>query len=317
MAKARQHHWIPQCYLKGFARNRSKNSKLSVLDLTNREFFETCPRNVGGKRDFNRVDIEGVSHDAVENALAPLEGRLDRVLEEINETGSLAKGGDYLLLMNFIALMSIRNPRMRENWRGFQERVANKVMDLLLQSEDRWAHQIEVMRKDGVDLPDISYEQMRQFNIERDYTVQVSTQSHIRMELDALNTLIPCLLDRKWSLLKAPVNSPGFITSDHPVCLIWAAPPYPRMSPGFGLMNTRVVFPLTKGFALEGTFDGIDGVHSINEEMVAAVNSLVIQFSERQVYGAAYGFHYIGQHGALRAGHHLFKDHHLFQDIRN
>lgn len=308
MTTARQHHWLPQCYLKGFARNRSKNSKLSVLDLRKGAFFETSPRNVGGRRDFNRVEMEGVSPDAVESALAPLEGRFDRILEKLIDTGSMAKGEDYLLLMNFIALMSVRNPRMRETWRDFQERIANRVMDLLLQSEDRWVHQVEKMRKAGVEIPDISYEQMRQFNIKRDYTVQVSTQSHVRMELEVLNELIPCLLDRKWTLFKAPSKSSGFVTSDHPVCLIWASPPYPTMPPGFGLMNTRVVFPVSKEFALEGTFDGIDGVHSIDEEMVAAVNSLVIQFAERQVYGSSDGFHYIGPLGALRAGQHLIND---------
>jgi hypothetical protein len=55
---ARNHHFVPQFYLKGFAKPRSKDGKLIVFDLKNRKTFVTRTRNVAAKRDYNRVDIK-------------------------------------------------------------------------------------------------------------------------------------------------------------------------------------------------------------------------------------------------------------------
>jgi hypothetical protein len=33
---ARNHHWVPQSYLKGFSKGRSKNSQLHVVDAVAR-----------------------------------------------------------------------------------------------------------------------------------------------------------------------------------------------------------------------------------------------------------------------------------------
>jgi Protein of unknown function (DUF4238) len=55
---ARNHHFVPQFYLKGFAKLRSKDAKLTAFNLATGELFVTRPRNVAAKRDYNRVDIE-------------------------------------------------------------------------------------------------------------------------------------------------------------------------------------------------------------------------------------------------------------------
>ena len=58
---ARNHHWVPQCYLKGFAKSRSKNAQLHVADFEANRQFMTIPRNVAAAGDFNRIDIDGVN----------------------------------------------------------------------------------------------------------------------------------------------------------------------------------------------------------------------------------------------------------------
>jgi hypothetical protein len=73
MSEARQHHWIPQVYLKGFTRDWNKRSRLFVLDLVKREEFWSKPRGVGGARDFNRVDAPDVSPDAMEQGIGKFE----------------------------------------------------------------------------------------------------------------------------------------------------------------------------------------------------------------------------------------------------
>ena len=54
---ARHHHYLSQCYLKGFTKGGSKKSKLKVFDLRNKKIFETIPRNVGGIRSIVRVAL--------------------------------------------------------------------------------------------------------------------------------------------------------------------------------------------------------------------------------------------------------------------
>jgi hypothetical protein len=52
---ARQHHYVPQCYLKGFVKDRKK-PKLFVVDCKERRSFSTSPDNVAAERDFHRID---------------------------------------------------------------------------------------------------------------------------------------------------------------------------------------------------------------------------------------------------------------------
>src|SRR4051812_34396398 len=100
---ARHHHYLSQCYLRGFTQGNLKKSKLTVIDFHKKNHFETTPRNVGGIRDFNRVDIVGVDQNVIESSLAEFEGNAASALRNINEGGSFS-GDDRDLILNLIAL---------------------------------------------------------------------------------------------------------------------------------------------------------------------------------------------------------------------
>jgi hypothetical protein len=53
---ARRHHFVPQCYLKGFTVERKKRRQITVFDAKNRKVFTTAIDNVALERDFNRVE---------------------------------------------------------------------------------------------------------------------------------------------------------------------------------------------------------------------------------------------------------------------
>ena len=72
---ARNHHFVPQGYLAGFTDDGTRNGRLFVSDLASGSVFQTKPRNVAAKRDFNRIDTEGQEPDALEQALGEFEGR--------------------------------------------------------------------------------------------------------------------------------------------------------------------------------------------------------------------------------------------------
>jgi hypothetical protein len=84
---ARNHHWVPQCYLKGFSKGWSKNSQLHVVDAVAQRQFMTLPRNVASAQDFNRIDIEGVAPDHIETSLAKFEVMSTKRWDEFAATG--------------------------------------------------------------------------------------------------------------------------------------------------------------------------------------------------------------------------------------
>jgi len=123
MARApRNHHFIPQFYLKGFTGGKSKKSKLFGLNLKERRIFETSPRNVGSSRDFNRILLDGVPSDTLEEGLAQFDGIAAKALKAVLE-GSPFEGKERTILLNLITLLAIRSPGRREHWRLFEERV--------------------------------------------------------------------------------------------------------------------------------------------------------------------------------------------------
>src|SRR5471032_3658158 len=174
--QARNHHWIPQCYLKGFSKNRSKNAKLFVVDTIGRKTFETIPRNVASARDFNRFDAPGVAPDHFESEYSRFEGLADKALERLCTTHHFGNDEDHNLILNLIALLVARNPLMRENSRQFQERALKLMMSITLATKDRYeASLTQAVRAGAVERDsDVTYESMREFVNGERYTIESS-----------------------------------------------------------------------------------------------------------------------------------------------
>lgn len=303
--EARNHHFVPQGYLKGFTNNGSKKSKLVVFDLTTRSSFETIPRNVGAKRDFNRINIPGIDPNLVESGMSNFEGRAASSLQRVSETKKF-KGEDREYILNLIALLSLRHPSKRENWRGFQSRVIEMFMDMTLSSKERWEASI---KQSGMNT-EVTYEQALDFHRQKLYKVEVPTDRHLELEEHGVETILPLLHQRKWMLFHVGEPTSSFITTDHPVILSFMQPDTMperiRHSPGFGLKGTTVQFPISKTSILLGEFEGDEGVAPINRRATAILNSKAAYYAYRQVYAPSREFELIGAEGNLIRGHNLF-----------
>ena len=149
---------------------------------------------------------------------------------------------------------------------------------------------------------------MRRFVDEGNFTVEVPTTRHVAMEMSALDTIIPLLGQRRWMLVRATADTGGFVTSDHPVCLMWSYPglrgqgPY---SPGFGLRRTQVVFPISHALAVLGAFEIDEEERDGDAGLVAVINSTVIGYADRHVYARDDRFLYTGEQGEVRKGSRL------------
>lgn len=308
---ARHHHHLSQCYLKGFTNGGSKKSKLTVIDIREKKHFETIPRNVGGSRDFNRIDIEGVDQNVLEKSLADFEGSAATALRKVEE-GTLLDGEVRVLILNLIALLAIRSPERREHWRKFQAQIAEKVMDLSLATKERWESQIRQMKEAGREVNEnVSYEDVKKFHESKAYDIEVAREHHIHLEFLGIEAILPFLSQRRWLVIKSTDETGPLITSDNPVNLTWKEPekipPLYRNSPGYGMKDTQVYVPLSKSTALIGEFDGREDVVNGTRKLIASLNSQSLYFTYQQLYAPKLNFYFLDENEELLDGKHLLK----------
>lgn len=306
--QARKHHYVPQCYLKGFARNRSKKSQLYVVDSAVKRAFVTTPQNVAAERDFNRIEIDGEDPNLIESSYAEFESKLGPALVRMDDKRDFPDDADRALILELVALLAVRNPGRREAMREFKEQTTRRLMELAVANRQRWESQRQKAAEAGVEgAADLTYEEIREFVERGDYTIAVPTTEHVEQELKSLTTVYNLLHRRSWVVTRTASGFGGFVTSDHPVTLCWDDTEmeggfYP---PGFGLQGTSVFCPLSKGLAIRGQFDGRVGAVELPVDAVAGINTRTIFYAGRQVYAENDRFRFFDQHLVLRYGQDL------------
>lgn len=308
---ARHHHYLSQCYLRGFTSGNGKNSKFLVFDFKQRKHFQTTPRNVGGVRDFNRIDIEGFPQDFIEKMYSEFESVAAAALKKISG-GAPFEGENKEAILNLIALLASRSPERRESWRQFHSHLAEQLMSLSLASKERWESQIRQMKEAGKEVNEsISYESVKEFADSKEYSIEVAREHHIHMEMIAMETILPLLRNRGWHTIRTDPDKAPFITSDNPVSLMWTDPEsiplHMRNSPGYGLRNTQVYFPVSSAVAVIGEFEQENIESEGDEDLIANLNTIFMNYIYKQVYSPKVGFKFIGVHGEVVDGSHLIK----------
>lgn len=307
MSTSRHHHYLSQCYLKGFTQGRAKKSKLTVLDLKSKKKFETTPRNVGGMRDFNRVGIDGVDPEIVEKIQSAFERQAAMALKDLEETSDFS-GETKDVILELIGMLAIKSPEMRDHLAKPQVQIANHIMAMTFESKERWESQVaQIKQTTGKDISDgTTFEEMKDAFERGAFEVSVSKEHQIHMELLGMQRITELLHQRNWVLLKTGDGTGEFITTDNPVSLTWHNPESaPFVSPGFGLPDTMVYFPVSKNLALVGEFDREDGVKAVNKHLVAILNSKIIANSYQRVLASKSNFNYIAKGGAMQLGNAL------------
>lgn len=308
---ARHHHFLSQCYLKGFTRGKSKKSKLSVIDVKGKKSFETTPRNVGGVRDFNRVEIEGVDPNHLESELSKFEGIAATALKRLKDTLDFS-GETKDIILNLIALIAVRSPERREHMRQFEAQIAERIMGMTLDSKEMWEGQVNKLDAGEKPKNKVSYEDAKEFFESKKYTIEVAREHQIRMEMVQIDAILPCLFGRQWTLITSDDESGPFITTDRPMNLSWIkpeeVPPFYRASPGFGLKGTEVYFPISQNLALIGEFDGEDKTVKANKSLVSVLNSKMLFNLNCQIYAPKFDFKFFGKDNDILSGKDLLRE---------
>ncbi len=294
---SRHHHYIPQLYLAGFTRDGTIKSQLTVIDKVDRKRFKTVPRNVGGERDFNRVDIPGLPIDAVEKALSEFETQLDGVIKRVIGEKALPKVDteDFSVIMHFIALLGIRNPRLRTNINLVNEQISKMILHQIVATPERWEGIMQQMKHAGKKMPEeTTYEKMKRFVEEDRYRVTTANESHISIEFQVAKDVLPILFRRKWSLIVAKEGAGEFVSSDRPVAITRYKPLRNDLfDPGFGSFHTELTLPLNRELAILGTFEGRSKRKKAKLKDVADINGRTIRLAEQRIYYSGNEFNYI------------------------
>jgi hypothetical protein len=242
----------------------------------------------------------------------PWESEIGPALTRIAEAKSLDNEDDRAWLLNLIGLLLVRNPRFREMMRSLSEGVSRRIMDAALSSRALWESQVKQAKAAGA-LPqnaDMDYDKIKQSYKPEAYKLVVANEAHLANEMQAFEHALPALFARNWRLVEAPADSPGFVTSDHPVSLTSAEPLPGGQSPGLRTPRSRVFFPITPKLAIVGTIDPQSGeTTTLTEDEVAAANADTILNAQRQVYTKTGDFRYrIDPAQPLRAASELVTD---------
>ena len=307
---SRNHHYIPQCYLRGFLDPYLKKEQLHVIDKIDIRHFVTTPRNVGSQRDFNRVNVPGKPIDEAEKIFAEIEGKLAWVLKEIEETGTLPKGPSMKVLTYFVASLYRHNPQTRNHLANSETTVIKQIAKALFFRPERYESYRRQQREVGKELPE--YETMKGFVESEDYDIRYGHGHHLRNELESIdNVVFPLLSQREWYLFIAEEGASGFVCSDHPIALISIGDPpenpdhpYNIEAPGLAQRYTELTLPLNRRMALFSTFETLPDVYTVDDTVIADVNIRTILSAARQIYCSNLDFKFL-DNGVMRSGKEL------------
>ena len=279
-------HFVPKGYLAGFTGDGPREGRLFVSDFVSRSVFWANPRNVGAKRYFNRIEADGYDPDTLERQLGEFESTGVSVIRGIQASGELPTDEELSYVITLMALLVVRNPRTRRTMNTAKRHMVRLIGGMLTSDRRLFAYHFAKAKEDGFVRQDAeaSFEDIREFIEDDQYTVTVSTSESLSLELGGFENALRLLGSRYWSLVTAAADAPDFVTCDHPVTPVFKDPK--RGGPiGYGLPQTEVSFPLNTRQALLGVLEDPPQPRlEARAEQVAAINSRTVYHADRQVY---------------------------------
>jgi len=285
MSKTRNHHYISQFYLRGFSRNNSKKSQLYVFDLKNKKEFISAPKNVGSKRDFNRITFEA-NPNYIEDELAKIEGKLSITFKKVIMNKIIQTQEEWQNIFYTMMMFYIRNPKPRAVLDTVFKAVSKKLLYTSVSSEE--------MVKDKIIDKIEPYQEMKNFiSNTSNYNIEINQEIYINSEFKIINDGIKLLLQRTWYFF---ISENGeFITSDNPTSII---PILGQTIYGLETKDTEIIFPISKDLCIIGDYKDFESkeligkVLTANKELIQHINGKIILSSTNQIYSSKKEFQY-------------------------
>ena len=294
----RKHHFVPSFYLAGFTDSGGKDGKLFVLDQQRLATWPGTPLTVGYEKDFHKIE-PGPDGDelAFEKKLADMEGKWSLALQAIIRCRHLNEDDSFGYLMQFVAFMAVRVPRVRKLISNFIDAGTKAGMRAKLASSEGLAHVREWLRESGNELSDDDFQKFVSAVKTEEYVVDFDKTWHVTEILRLALPLSLLLSQRQWTLWFVAEDAPDLFSSDSPVSMTPLVET-PGVPLGFRTPNTLLSVPLNRRIALVSMIEMQLPPRTLDRLAVAQLNSATGRFSN-QIYSPAPDFVWVMKTGQL------------------
>lgn len=292
MPNPRKHHYVPRCYLAGFAAD-SDAPRLFVLDKDSGRAHSAHVNDAACERDFYMVEVEQEGDPfAVEKLFSTVESAGAEALRFIAEHRTVPRDALYARLIAFLAVMTVRVPAVIDAIQQPFAQVMKSILWQITDSRETYEGMMEKLRSEGKDVSGVTFESMCEFVRSEDCVVSMGQNFRIGTLLEMLKHAEPLLAARKWTVVEAADGAPDFICSDRPVTLCWnkAELMHPLFGPGLGIRDTTVMFPVNRRLALLGLFEMSAPLRVLDARGVGLINMYTAFYAKRFVYSGAEDF---------------------------
>ena len=311
-SEPRKHHYVPAFYLAGFTEEGSQDGRLRAIAKSDGRIFGGTPRTLAHQRDLYRVEHQDLEPNAIEYAFSQVEGQVAPVLGRLIESSISVDPNDVALVLNLVAMLSIRVPAVRKLFASVIEDVGKQFANDLLQDPDKYERFLESQRELGMDTSDYpTLKKMREgwesggLSLEANQTWLTSQGLKVSPEIYDL------LAKRSWMIATCdPTETGPLITSDRPVSISWTRGDVPAFySPGFAMPDTEVTFPLGRRHALIGRWEDQPSQRDIGREGVAMLNGLTCLAADQHVYSVSEDFFALDRDQTVITGQSFIERH--------
>jgi len=125
-SKAEFEHYVPQFYLRNFARQKGRDYLISCFDKANKNTFTVNIRKIGAERKF--YDISTDVEQEFEKELSKLEGELNLAYRKLIDSQDLEvlNKKEKMSIASFLALQFIRTKENRETIKDIIKQIKKK-----------------------------------------------------------------------------------------------------------------------------------------------------------------------------------------------
>ena len=201
---------MPQGYLAGFTNDGTRNGQLTVFDLELQKTFRITPRKVAVKRDFNRIDVDGLLPDGVEQALGEFEGKAISTIRRLQKQGGSITNDELSDIVTLMTLLVARNPRRRRRMNDARRHGVRVITDMLTSNWFIYESHLARVKRDGFVSKDahVPFKKVAKFVREDRYSVEISTTENLRQEFGVVfDDILDTLASRWWSLVMADTDA--------------------------------------------------------------------------------------------------------------
>lgn len=288
---SKRDHFISQFYLAGFTSDGTQDGEIYCFDLHKRTYRLAKTRTIAFENHFNDIDSTNEPVDGLESRLSALEGQISPAFVELRTSKTLPNGTDLGKILNFMALVIVRNPAVRQAIDDARTVAHFAYLEGQLKSKASWEKLKGRMQASGItSFDNLSYEDAKQKLLPRTIRIQGDPMSFHQVEFEKASEILPLLAMRSWEVVIA--SSPNsFITSDRPASMVWTGPcPPPSGADGLTSIHSAILFPVSSDVLLLGAFPEDEYKSDPALRYPPSINNLVMTRANRFVYSSKSSF---------------------------